>query len=188
MGYNHKYIENLKIKVINSILTPRRNPNNDKLTIYWKLPFIAKFEGLNKKVVNNINSVIEPTTSLKIAYKTLKSSTFFPNKDKISFGLHSNVVYRYECDQCSGCTYIGETKRHLSTRMKEHIKGRPVPSEISLHHHVAKEGNFSIVLKTAHPFIGEALIYQGTPESRRINNNLPPFQLKLFNFPTAEAV
>ena len=73
--------------VINSILTPRRNPNNDKLTIYWKLPYIAKFESLNKKVVNNINSVIEPTTSLKIAYKTLKSSTFFPNKNKISFGL-----------------------------------------------------------------------------------------------------
>ena len=61
MGYNHKYIENLKIKVINSILTPRRNPNNDKLTIYWKLPYIAKFESLNKKVVNNINSVIEAT-------------------------------------------------------------------------------------------------------------------------------
>ena len=38
MGYNHKYIENLKIKVINSILTPKRNPNNDKLNIFWKLP------------------------------------------------------------------------------------------------------------------------------------------------------
>ena len=33
--------------------------------------------------------------------------------------LRSNIVYKYSCSQCSA-TYVGETSRHLRTRICEH--------------------------------------------------------------------
>ena len=133
-------------------------------------------------MTNNINTMIGPDIKVRVAYQTRKTTNFFTNKDAIANDLRSNVVYKYKCDQCSGFTYIGETTRHLQTRMREHLTGKPVPSEIGLHQHIAKLENFSIVLKTEHQLIGEALAYHSVPENERANNNMPPFQLKLFNY------
>ena len=58
---------------------------------------------------------------------------------------------------CGGC-YTGKTTHHLSTRVAKHISGRPVPSEVSLHQHVATNENFKAVLRTTHIKIGEAVI------------------------------
>ena len=44
------------------------------------------------------------------------------------------VVYEFKCDRCPG-RYIGETRRHLDTRTREHLHGIPVPSEVSTHIH-----------------------------------------------------
>ena len=40
---------------------------------------------------------------------------------KVSKLLKSFVVYKFVCPGCSAC-YIGETTRHLSTRIEEHFK------------------------------------------------------------------
>ena len=34
--------------------------------------------------------------------------------------LHSNVVYKFNCAECNSA-YVGETSRHLSTRVREHL-------------------------------------------------------------------
>ena len=109
---------------------------------------------------------------VNVAYSTKKTSSFFPNKDKISKGVQSNVVYKFTCDQCNDHVYVGETIRHFSTRVQEHIRGQP-PSDVSLYQHVAQQRQFSIVLRTSFTTIGEALIYNTIPKKKRLNNYRP---------------
>ncbi|EZA55367.1 hypothetical protein X777_04820, partial [Ooceraea biroi] len=40
-------------------------------------------------------------------------------KDKIELGQRNGVVYKIDCINCDAC-YIGQTKQHLDTRIKEH--------------------------------------------------------------------
>ena len=79
-------------------------------------------------------------------------------------------LFVFVCGNCGGC-YTGETTRHLSTRVAEHIIGRPAPSEVALHQHVATKENFKAVLRTTHTKIGEAVIYKAVPIDRRLNAN-----------------
>jgi len=43
----------------------------------------------------------------------------FSNKSSTPFDLQANLVYSFKCHSCSA-TYIGETYRHLRTRVGEH--------------------------------------------------------------------
>ena len=42
-------------------------------------------------------------------------------KDSVPFDLRSYVVYKFVCGSCEA-DYIDHTKRHLSTRIKEHLE------------------------------------------------------------------
>ena len=42
-------------------------------------------------------------------------------KDRVPFDLRSYVVYNFDCGS-SKADYIGRRKRHLSTRIKEHLE------------------------------------------------------------------
>ena len=44
----------------------------------------------------------------------------FSVKDPIPGGLRSHVVYNFACAGCNAC-YVGETTRHFSTRVREHL-------------------------------------------------------------------
>ena len=41
-------------------------------------------------------------------------------KDPVPSGLRSRVVYKFVCAGCNAC-YVGETCRHFSTRVREHL-------------------------------------------------------------------
>ena len=69
---------------------------------------------------------------------------------------------------------------NLSTRVAEHISGRPVSSEVSLHQHVATKEIFKTVLRRTHTKIEETVIYKAVPIDRCLNANRPGFELKLF--------
>ena len=47
--------------------------------------------------------------------------SFFSLKSKTPFNLRARVVYKFQCLSDSGTTYIGETKRHIITRVDEHL-------------------------------------------------------------------
>ena len=49
-----------------------------------------------------------------------KIKNFFSAKDAISKLSRSRVVYKFSCAGCSAC-YVGETNRHLATRVREHL-------------------------------------------------------------------
>ena len=42
----------------------------------------------------------------------------------------SGVVYKINCPRCSSC-YVGQTSRHLQTRVKEHLTNGPVKQHLS---------------------------------------------------------
>ena len=44
---------------------------------------------------------------------------YLSNKSVTPFELKSNLVYKFNCHGCEA-TYIGETKRHLCSRIREH--------------------------------------------------------------------
>ena len=55
---------------------------------------------------------------------------FFPVKDKMSYCLRSNVVYKFSCGRCIA-TYYGETCWHLSVRVGEHSSVSPLTGKKS---------------------------------------------------------
>ena len=59
----------------------------------------------------NINIVVTP----------FKIADIFKVKDPGPKSLKSFLVYKFVCPGCSAC-YIGETTRHLSTRIKEYLE------------------------------------------------------------------
>ncbi len=85
------------------------------------LPFIGQ---LSTNVRNRILVLFKrslPQVSCRIILKPcLRLSSFFPYKDRFPSAIKSLVVYKFTCGNCN-VTYIGKSKRHLKTRVCEHI-------------------------------------------------------------------
>lgn len=74
-----------------------------------------------KNLSDNISRTIKKT-SLKLIYTIPKKldKLIKRGKDKLSKTDKTDIVYKIDCNKCDA-TYIGQTKRHLNTRIKEHI-------------------------------------------------------------------
>ena len=59
-------------------------------------------------------------TDINIVLTPFKIGSVFSSKDRLPNALRSFVVYKFTCAGCQSC-YIGETRRHLATRIKEHL-------------------------------------------------------------------
>ena len=53
-------------------------------------------------------------------FSSFKIKNLIDAKDSVSKTLPSNVVYKFTCTGCNS-VYVGETSRHLSTRVREHL-------------------------------------------------------------------
>ena len=62
-----------------------------------------------------INSI-----KIKLAFSSFKVKNLISVKDYVPRSLRSYVVYKFKCAGCNS-VYIGETSRHLSTRVREHL-------------------------------------------------------------------
>ena len=82
-------------------------------------------------VLNGINRTYHPhnddkieaqdlAIDIKLVFTTFKLRNLFSVKDSVPRELRSRVVYKFTCACCSAC-YIGETGRHFSTRVREHL-------------------------------------------------------------------
>ena len=88
---------------------------------YFKLPYVGRF---SKVVENKIRDLVkEHCKGIKVTlvFTPFKIAQFFSPKDPIPKLLKSNVVYKFNCGGCNA-TYIGETTRHFTTRMTEHLE------------------------------------------------------------------
>jgi len=103
-------------------------------------------------------------------------------KDSIDKIKHSNVVYKISCNQCDA-TYVGQTKRQLQTRIKEHKsdinRSMGSPSVISqhrlTHNHDFKWNNVEILdIEQAYikRLISEMIHIKKTNEQPQINKTI----------------
>ena len=61
------------------------------------------------------------STNIKIVFSLFKVGNLFSVKGSVPKYLRYFVVYRFTCPGCNA-SYIGETTRHLTTRIKEHLE------------------------------------------------------------------
>ena len=103
---------------------PGMNPNtevNVDDVRYFKLPYIGKFSSIARmKVQRLISRCCTETIDAKFIFETYKIGRYFSSKDPVPKCLNNHVVYQFKCAGCNAC-YIGETARHLTTRVNEHF-------------------------------------------------------------------
>ena len=174
-GYSNERIDEIKKEVDNF-----QKKSKDTKNIYWRLPYIKNLENQTRKTVSSLNKLLPVHNKIIVAYKTLKTSNLFPNKDRLKFTLSSDVVYEFSCQLCSS-SYIGETKRHLYTRIKEHMWGIPSETEISKHVHQANFEDFSIIYKTRYTKIAESIALNHNSRARTLlNEHDSSYKLRVF--------
>jgi len=184
-GFDRKAISHIKQKAILSSMKSTANNNatrpqeENTRIIYWKNQFNAKSENLLKRTTQQINHLLPENVKVRTTYQTLKTSSFFPNKDRVPSDLQSKIVYKYTCAECSAL-YIGESRRHCITRWEEHIKGGSNPSEIALHSHPPVLSQFEIIGKFKHHQIAESLLIKTIGKNNLLNEKEPIFSIKLF--------
>ena len=90
---------------------------------FFKLPYIGKFSVIAKNKMRKLceRYVCNSDVDTKLIFVSFKIGSVFSTKDMIPEDLKSNVVYKFNCARCNSC-YIGETTRHISTRINEHLK------------------------------------------------------------------
>ena len=145
--------------------------------IYWKLPNIQESEIELRRRIHCFNKSLINGEIIPV-FKTMKTAHFIHRKDRVSSCLASNIVYKFACEHCDKC-YIGETTRHLQTRIREHLSGRPIPSEITLHNHVNFEQSFSVIARTNKTRIAESVFIAAYDTDILLNNNTSSFPLFL---------
>jgi len=177
-GYHTKFIDKVRTDVEKQLCSPKENivkPKQlflslsySKTTFKHVLPF--------KK---SINALLPGSHRLDIAFKTRKTSSFFPNKDRVPNGIRSNVIYKFQCGQCN-CSYIGETTRHLNTRIEEHVKGKSNGTEVSHHVHPPSRKNFSIITQSKKTKITESIVLSSQNKNNLLNDFNKSYPLRLF--------
>ena len=121
------YLENLIDKVVKNYLDSKHDikeqstTRSEKKKRYFKLPYIGCFSNSTKKQLSTLVKKYCKSSKIKIVFTSFKIGSLFSTKDKIASILKSNVIYKFKCGNCNA-TYIGETTRHLKTRMDEHLK------------------------------------------------------------------
>ena len=90
---------------------------------YIKLPYIGTYSSITQKKQRNIIHSYCNNTEIELVFSAFKISELFSNKVKVPNSLKSHVIYLFECAGCKA-RYIGETNRHLRTRINEHLNFR----------------------------------------------------------------
>ena len=87
---------------------------------YFKLPYIGHFSVVTQKKIRHFIKRYCNDLDIKLVFSSFKIGNMFGAKDPIPGGLCSGVVYKFACAGCNAC-YVGETARHFSTRVREHL-------------------------------------------------------------------
>ena len=93
---------------------------SDDNSLYYKLTYIGELSIYAKRKILQISKKFCKKTRIKLVFTPTKLGDCFSNKDPLPKDLKSFVVYKFICAGCNTC-YVGETKRHLKTRISEHL-------------------------------------------------------------------
>ncbi|XP_065671956.1 uncharacterized protein LOC136089796 [Hydra vulgaris] len=130
----------IKLYVEKKINPPVINTVDNTNIRYFKLPFIGFYSNFTKTKIDKIIKKYCKNVIIKFIFTTDKLKNNFCIKDPLPKMLKSNVVYKFSCAGCNA-SYIGETSRHLATRINEHLTS-------DKQSHILKHLNSSINCKT----------------------------------------
>ena len=92
-----------------------------KKVLYFSLPYTGKHSLQIHTQISRLCSSAYPHLNIRFVFRpTLRLSHLFSSKDKIPKALRSCVVYSFKC-RCCSASYLGQTVRHLHTRVSEHL-------------------------------------------------------------------
>ena len=86
----------------------------------FKTTEIAWDSGVTQKRIRRLLKRYCNNIDIKLIFSSFKIGNLFSAKDPIPSNLRSSVVYKFSCAGCNAC-YVGETTRHFSTRVREHL-------------------------------------------------------------------
>ena len=102
--------------------TPCQTPKNKTIISYFKLPYIGLF---SSTIQQNLNKLVKryckDSINVKLVFTVCKVKDYFSQKDALPSCFKSFVVYKFTCARCNAC-YVGQTHRHHTTRVKEHLE------------------------------------------------------------------
>ncbi|XP_067139889.1 uncharacterized protein MAL8P1.12-like [Centruroides vittatus] len=117
-GYPTRLINNWQKNIHNKGPFPSKKDANNKKIKYLSFPYIkCVYEKINKELrKNNIQLAPNYKNLISRLNQKQRSTNNIEDKNEIK-----NVVYKIPCTCENNSFYIGETKRTLKTRVKEHI-------------------------------------------------------------------
>ena len=87
---------------------------------YFKIPYVGHFSVTSQRSVRKLANQLCKPIDIRLVFTTFKIKNLFNVKDVVPEGLRTRVVYKFSCASCNAC-YVGETRRHFSTRVREHL-------------------------------------------------------------------
>ena len=111
-------------------------PKPPLLTVPKKIVYFCRsFTGSHtlqiRTQIARLCSAVYPHLKVRFVFRSSTHiSSFFPFKDKVPKFLRSGVVYLFKC-RCCSASYVGQTTRHLHTRVSEHLGISPITGKPS---------------------------------------------------------
>ena len=109
----------------------------------FKLQYRGKISDEFRNSLRKINALCQ------VVFKTKKLKTVLPSlKPSVPTSFKSSLVYKIQCPRCSAC-YVGYTRRHLISRVKEHGQPRkPVARHMEACNHNLDMDDVSILARS----------------------------------------
>ena len=114
---DHWVINQYITKTQTSLCSSPDSPSNP--THYFKLPYAGPFSNVTQNRVRKLIKRYCNNLDIKLVF-SFKIRNLFSVKDPLPVELRSRVVYKFTCASFNAC-YVGETSRHLITRIREHL-------------------------------------------------------------------
>ena len=83
-------------------------------------PTYLPFSNFAQRKVRTLIKKYCSNLTIKLAFGSFKVKNLIKVKDSVPRSLRSCVVYKFTCAGCNS-VYVGETCRHISTRVREHL-------------------------------------------------------------------
>ena len=110
------YLNNVSTNPIHS-----RKPDTEPSysTLHFKLPYLSTSSFTHRKIRSLLKAYCS-NLDTRLIFSSYKVGNMFSIKDPIPKSLRSLVVYKFSCAGCNS-VYVGETCRHFTTRVREHV-------------------------------------------------------------------
>ena len=143
--------------------------------------------------ITRLRSADYPHLNIRFVIRSpTRISSFFSFKDKVPKLLRPGVVYLFKC-RCCSASYVGQTTRHLHTRVSEHlgisaITGKPssnppmssIFSHLKTTGHTANFDDFEILSSCSNDcelMIRESLLISKLKPTLNVQGNSIPLNL-----------